>query len=61
MADVFYAMTYAVQTQNRELFSALLQKVNESSLDLLPEQRLANAIAKKKGEKLLERISDLFE
>lgn len=61
MAHVFYAMTYAVQTQNKELFSTLLQKVHESLLDLLPEQRLANAIAKKKGERLLARIPDLFE
>jgi len=61
MANVYYAMTYAVQTQNKELFSTLLQKVNEASLDILTEQRLANAIAKKKAEKLLTRISDLFE
>jgi hypothetical protein len=61
MANVYYAMTYAVQTQNRELFSTLLRNVNEASLDILPEQRLANAIAKKKAEKLLTRISDLFE
>jgi hypothetical protein len=61
MANVYYAMTYAVQTQNRELFSTLLREVKEASLDILPEQRLANAIAKKKAEKLLTRISDLFE
>jgi len=61
MANVYYAMTYAVQTQNKELFSTLLREVNEASLDILPEQRLANAIAKKKAEKLLTRISDLFE
>jgi len=61
MAHIYYAMTYAVQTQDKELFSTLLQRVHESSFDLLPEQRLANAIAKKKGERLQERISDLFE
>ena len=61
LADIYYAMTYAVQTQDRALFSDLLQKVKEASLDILPEQRLANAIAKQKAERLLARTSDLFE
>jgi tetratricopeptide (TPR) repeat protein len=61
MADVYYAMTYAVQTQDKALFLTLLQKVRDTSLDILPEQRLANAIAKKKAEKLLSRTSDLFQ
>ncbi|MEK6571408.1 MAG: TRAP transporter TatT component family protein [Bacteroidota bacterium] len=61
MAYVYYAMAYAVQTQNKELFSSLLHKVDDASLDVLPEQRLANSIAKKKAEKLMAKLSDLFE
>jgi hypothetical protein len=61
MAHVYYAMSYAVQVQDKGLFSSLLQKVEEGSLEVLPEQRLANAIAKRKAKKLLETVSDLFE
>lgn len=61
LAYVYYAMMYAVQVQDREKFTSLLEKVHDVSIDTLPEQRLANAIAKKKGKKLMERISELFE
>ena len=61
MAYVYYAVTYAVQVQSKELFSNLLHKVEEGSLDALPEQRLANAIAKQKAKNLMAKISDLFE
>lgn len=61
MAYVYYAMSYAVQTQNKELFSSLLHKVVDGSLEALPEQRLANAIAKQKAKTLIAKMSDLFE
>lgn len=57
---VYYASSYAVQTQNEALFTELLTKVRDASLDILPEFRLANAIAKKKAELLLAKKSDLF-
>ena len=58
---VYYAMTYAVQTQDRELYLSPLHKIEEASIDVLPEQRLANAIAKEKGRRLMEKISEFFE
>ncbi len=61
LAYVYYAMTYATQVQDRQKFSSLLSKVEEASIELLPEQRLANAIAKKKARRLMEKISELFE
>lgn len=61
LAYVYYAMMYAVQVHDRQKFTSLLQKVNDTSIDILPEQRLANAIAKKKGKKLMEQLSELFE
>jgi len=56
----YEATAYAVPTQNEELFSELLGKVRDASLEILPEFRLANAIAKKKAEMLLAKKSDLF-
>lgn len=56
----FYAKSYAVQTQNKELFENLLNEVINAPIDLLPEQSLINIIAKKKSENLLKKINELF-
>lgn len=55
-----YAMSYAVQTQDRELFKKQLQEILNAPDDLLPEQRLANEIAKVKAKALLEKEDELF-
>ena len=60
MTYVYYARSYAVQTQDEQLFEELLMKVRKASIDILPEFRLANAIAKKKAELLLAKKADLF-
>ncbi|MFN0157196.1 MAG: TRAP transporter TatT component family protein [Bacteroidota bacterium] len=60
MTYVYYARSYAVQTLNEALFEELLARVNDASLEILPEFRLANAIAKKKGESLQSRKMELF-
>lgn len=60
MTYVYYARTYAVQIQDREFFNELLTKVDEASIDILPEARLSNAIAKKKAENLRNIINELF-
>ncbi|MGA2380799.1 MAG: TRAP transporter TatT component family protein [Spirochaetia bacterium] len=60
MTEVLYARTYAVETQNRELFQVLLTRVAEAPPDLLPEQRLANAVAQKRARQLLARAEELF-
>jgi tetratricopeptide (TPR) repeat protein len=60
MTYVYYARSYAVQTQNEALFEELLTKVQDTPLDILPEFRLANAIAKKKAELLLAHKNELF-
>lgn len=54
-----YAKTYAVQTQDRELFGTLLRKALEDSREL-PEQRLANEAVRLRAKHLLERENDLF-
>ncbi len=60
LAHLFFARTYAVQNQDRELFKSQLQAVLQAPTDLLPEQRLANQVARKKAAKLLEQIDELF-
>jgi hypothetical protein len=55
-----YSKTYAVQNQDQDLFRVQLQKVLETSEDILPEQRLANQVAKKKAAILLGKNDDLF-
>lgn len=60
MPYVYYAKTYAVSQQNQELFESLLKKVDEASLNVLPEARFANAVAKKKARLLREKMNELF-
>jgi hypothetical protein len=49
-----------VQYQDRKLFESQLQIIVEAPTDLFPEQRLANAVARKKAVELLNQIDDLF-
>ena len=60
MTQFYYAKSYAAQTLNEELFEELLTQVDTTSLDVLPEFRLANAIAKKKAKLLMARKDELF-
>jgi hypothetical protein len=60
MGHVYQARSVAVQTQDEAMFDDLIAKVDTTSLEILPEFRLANAIAKKKARLLLGRKSELF-
>ena len=60
MTQVYFARSYAVQTLNEPFFDQLLTTVDQTSLDVLPRSRLANAIAKKKAKLLQARKADLF-
>jgi hypothetical protein len=60
MTKVIYAKTYAVQMQDSALFKILLGEVLAAPADILPGQQLANAVAKRKAQKLLESADDLF-
>ena len=46
--------------EDKELFKNLLKEVLESPLDVLPEQRLANEVAKRKAKVLLRMVDELF-
>ena len=57
---IMYAKTHAVQTQDKKLFMEQLNAVINSSGDILPEQQLANEVAKLKAKRLLEMADELF-
>ncbi len=57
---VYFAETYAVQTLDDVLFEKLLNEVIESDIEILPQQRLVNTIAKQRAEALLEKKDSLF-
>lgn len=54
-----YARSYAVRTQNRELFDRLLTEIEEAG-DVFPEARLANKIAKRRARRLRQSAGELF-
>ncbi len=60
MSYILFAKSYAVQMQDKPLFEACLTKVDTTSIDILPEARLSNAVAKKKAQLLRSRIDELF-
>jgi hypothetical protein len=60
MTQVYYARSFAVQTLDEPLFDRLLSEVDSASIDVLPEFRLANAIAKQKAQILRQRKAELF-
>jgi len=60
MTYVYLAQSVAVQTLDEELFDTCLRTVDDASINVLPEFRLANAIAKKKAQRLHARRADLF-
>ncbi|MGP0566366.1 MULTISPECIES: TRAP transporter TatT component family protein [unclassified Nitrospina] len=58
--QVMYAKTLAVQTQDKELYTRLLDEVVETPEGVLPGQRLANEVARLKAKQLLEDVDVLF-
>ena len=60
MAQLYYARSYATQNLDEELFDALLAEVESASLEVLPENRLANAVAKQKAALLKAKKPELF-
>lgn len=60
LAKVYFAKTYCVQVQDRELYETTLQEVIDAPDDLAPEFRLVNAASKRMAERMLGEIDDLF-
>jgi hypothetical protein len=60
LTQLYFAKTYAVNTLDQQLFQSLLKDVEDAPIDILPEARLANVIAKQKARKLSTQESNLF-
>ena len=57
---VLYADTYAVKSQDRELFDTLLRYVIETPSDVIPELVPEQDVEKAKAQRLIDGASDLF-
>ncbi len=60
MAKVLYAQFYAVQTQNKGLFGSLLKEVANADPAIFPAQRLANELAIRRAQILLQKEKLFF-
>ena len=61
MARFFLAEVYAVVAQDQKLFQETLREIIDAPDDLMPEERLANALARRRALRLLARQGELFE
>jgi hypothetical protein len=57
---VMLARAYAVAVQDRPLYEKTLVDVYATRADVMPEQRLANEIARRKAQRYLKQAGDLF-
>src|SRR5215468_760163 len=60
LVPLLEAQYYAVQVQDRALFTERLQYILEAPETLFPEQALLNAVARHRAALLLRRIDELF-
>jgi hypothetical protein len=60
MARIYYADYYAKKTLDRELFTAILQKVLETPADITPELTLLNTVAHTKATEMLDQADEYF-
>ena len=60
MAKLLYARYYAVQSQDKKLFMKLLGEVENAPARILPDQALANALARKGAHDLRAQAEELF-
>ena len=57
---VLYARYYATFTFDEALYTTTLQRVLDAPSDILPDQALANEIAKRKARRLLDDVGEYF-
>ena len=60
LSYIYYAKYVAVKTLDETFFDELLNKVEETPADILPEYQLLNVIAKKKAGYLIKDKENLF-
>jgi len=57
---VAYAEYYARQTLDRELYVRLLEEALAFDLALAPDLTLPNVLAKRRAQRLLAQVEDVF-
>ncbi|MBI3541146.1 MAG: hypothetical protein HY073_03290, partial [Deltaproteobacteria bacterium] len=60
MVYALEAQFLSVQTMDQSLFDEMISKVNQGNIDALPEQRLANALAKERVKFLKDNQQHYF-
>jgi hypothetical protein len=60
MVQLNYARSYAAQTQRRDLFVSLLNEVVSAPDEDVDPNRLANEVARRRAQRLLARLEDMF-
>ncbi|MBS0619066.1 MAG: hypothetical protein JSR44_12815, partial [Spirochaetes bacterium] len=60
ITQYFYARTYCIFAQDKACFDRNIAAVLDAPADIHPVQKLANALAKKKAERLKKRKADFF-
>jgi len=60
LSYIYMAKYYAAKILDEELFDQYLNYVKKTSLDILPEMKLLNQIAKQKAIRLLNKKEELF-
>ncbi len=57
---MFYARYFAIPSQDREVYVKLLRKVTKAPRGILPAERLANTIARRRAERMLDEVDEYF-
>ncbi len=60
LTKLLYATSYAVNSQNPELYVRLLNEVATSTFEDPPDMRLPNVVARRDAVQLLDRVGDFF-
>lgn len=60
LGKVYYAQSYAIQNQDPNLYTQVLNEVLSADAAALPEQRLANELAKLRAQWLLDNQAKFF-
>lgn len=60
LAKVMEARFLAVQAQDRAMYERILNEVLAAPADIMPSQRLANELAKRRAKRYLAQAEDLF-
>lgn len=61
LSKLFLARYYAYSIQDRDLYQRALQEIIDAPIDIFPEQRIANAVAKARAKRWIAQVDNLFD